>query len=82
VTEVEILLRRGRLSAPLAFDLRAQGQHGAEALHVEARVGCQAEARDHQLRHGLLGHLRIEMQVLDERGGRLPLVRRVHRDSQ
>src|SRR4051794_26067574 len=43
VGEVDVFVGRRRFAAPAAFDFGAQCQHVAKALHVEARVGCDAE---------------------------------------
>ena len=76
VTQVDEPVRRGRLAAPLTFDLGAQREHIAEAAVVEARIGRQAENRVQQRVVGLRGDVALDLQPVRQKLHALGAVRR------
>ncbi len=67
------------LATPLAFDFGAQGQHIAEASHVESAVLGQAATAGHQLGVGHLGHFLGQLEFAYQYLERQVTLRRVLR---
>src|SRR6185312_14809132 len=81
IREVDVLVGRGRLPAPLALDFRAQGEDRLESLHVEARVGGEAEAGLHERSIRALRGLRVLLEAGGDEGDHRVAMRRIARPA-